>query len=103
MDAGAKNLNHGEESPLSRTGVLRAAFDGFLEDATFHADPFFGLRIPQHVPGIPNEGLDPRRAWADGATYDTAAKSLAARFEANFATFADRVGDDVRRAAIHAA
>jgi len=66
-------------------------------------DPFFGLRIPHHVPGIPDEVLDPRRPWADGAAYDTAACALAGRFEANFATFADLVGDDVRRAAIHAA
>ncbi len=83
--------------------LLRAALDGALQAATFHADPFFGLRIPQHVPGIPDEVLDPRRAWADGAAYNTAAGALAARFEANFATFADLVGDEVRRAAIHAA
>jgi phosphoenolpyruvate carboxykinase (ATP) len=83
--------------------LLRAALDGALQEATFQPEPFFGLRIPQHVRGIPDEVLDPRRAWADGAAYDTAAAALAARFEANFATFADLVGDDVRRAAIHAA
>jgi phosphoenolpyruvate carboxykinase (ATP) len=83
--------------------LLRAALDGALQEAAFHPEPFFGLRIPQHVRGIPDEVLDPRRAWADGAAYDTAAAALAARFEANFATFADLVGDDVRRAAIHAA
>jgi len=83
--------------------LLRAVLDGSLNHAKFHADPFFGLMIPQDVPGIPNEVLDPRQAWADKAAYDRTAADLVARFEKNFETFAGVVGEDVKAAAIRAA
>ncbi len=83
--------------------LLRAALAGELDNATYRRDPFFGLAIPEHVPGVPDEVLDPRAAWPDRAAYDTAAAALVKRFEANFASFADLVGDDVKAAAIRAA
>ena len=83
--------------------LLRAALDGTLQNANFHPDPFFGLMIPRDVPGIPNEVLDPRLAWADRDAYDRTARDLVARFEANFDTFAGNVGDDVKAVAIRAA
>jgi phosphoenolpyruvate carboxykinase (ATP) len=83
--------------------LLRAALDGSLAKATYRRDPFFGLMIPQHVPGIPDDVLDPRRSWADKAAYDRTAKELVARFEENFASFEAGVGDDVRAVAIRAA
>jgi phosphoenolpyruvate carboxykinase (ATP) len=69
----------------------------------FHKEPYFGLSIPAHVPGIPDEVLDPRRSWADKPAYDKMAKQLVERFEANFAAFEAGVGDDVKAAAIRAA
>jgi phosphoenolpyruvate carboxykinase (ATP) len=83
--------------------LLRAVLDGSLNDAEFGADPFFGLMIPRDVLGIPNEVLDPRKSWADPAAYDAQASDLVARFEANFASFAGLVGDEVRAAAIRKA
>ena len=83
--------------------LLRAALDGSLLNARFKRDPFFGLSFPEHVPGIPDEVLDPRRTWADKAAYDAMARHLVARFEENFANFEGGVGDDVRAAAIRAA
>ena len=83
--------------------LLRAVLDGSLQNAQFHADPFFGLLIPRDVPGIPNEVLDPRLAWADKAAYDRTARDLVGRFEKNFETFAGAVGEDVKAAAIRAA
>ena len=83
--------------------LLNAALDGSLRNAEFRTDPFFGLSIPLNVPGVPNEVLDPREAWADKNAYDIAARDLVKRFVANFDTFADVVGDDVKAAAIKAA
>jgi phosphoenolpyruvate carboxykinase (ATP) len=80
--------------------LLRAVLDGSLTSAHFTPDPFFGLMIPRDVAGIPNEVLDPRRAWADTAAYDATAADLVARFEANFATFADGVSAEVNAAAV---
>ena len=77
--------------------------DGSLQGARYVQDPHFGLMMPQDVPGIPNEVLDPRQAWADKAAYDEAARKLVGLFEANFATFQGKVSDDVKAAAIRAA
>ncbi|MEJ0018552.1 MAG: phosphoenolpyruvate carboxykinase [Acetobacteraceae bacterium] len=83
--------------------LLRAALDGSLARTTFRKERFFGLSIPEHVPGVPDEVLDPREAWADKAAYDRMAKDLIGRFEKNFAGFEAGVGDDVRAAAIRVA
>lgn len=83
--------------------LLRGALDGSLTKMEFHKEPFFGLSIPAHVPGIPDEVLDPRQSWADKSAYDRMAKHLIERFEANFATFEAGVGDDVKAVAIRPA
>ncbi len=83
--------------------LLDAALDGSLARTRFRQDRFFGLAIPESVPGIPAEVLDPRQSWADKAAYDRMAQELVSRFEANFQTFRDAVGEDVRAAAIRAA
>ena len=82
--------------------LLRAVLDGTLKNASFAPDPIFGLMVPRDIDGIPNEVLDPRRAWADPAAYDATARDLAHRFVANFETFKDGVDDAVRAAAIRA-
>ena len=83
--------------------LLRGALDGSLTKMQFRKEPFFGLEIPAHVPGIPDEVLDPRQAWADKAAYDRMAEHLTQRFEDNFSTFEAGVGDDVRAVAIRVA
>jgi phosphoenolpyruvate carboxykinase (ATP) len=83
--------------------LLRAALDGSLLRARFHKDRFFGLSIPEAVPGVPPEVLDPRQSWSDKAAYDRTAAELVARFEKNFASFEGGVGDEVKAAAIRAA
>jgi phosphoenolpyruvate carboxykinase (ATP) len=94
----------GQRMSITHTrGLLRAVLDGSLNDAQFHADPFFGLMIPRGVAGIPDEVLDPRLAWADRDAYDRAAADLVARFEKNFEAFAGMVGEDVRAASIRRA
>ena len=82
--------------------LLSAALDGSLAKVSFRPDRFFGLMIPQSVPGIPDHILDPREAWADKAAYDQAASDLLARFEKNFSSFATHVGDDVLAVALKA-
>ncbi|MFN9092290.1 MAG: hypothetical protein ACK5V0_12525 [Alphaproteobacteria bacterium] len=52
---------------------------------------------------MPSVLLYPRVTWSDKAAYDRTARELVARFEANFATYADAVGADVKAAAIRAA
>jgi phosphoenolpyruvate carboxykinase (ATP) len=83
--------------------LLRAALDGSLARARFRKDRFFGLSIPEHVPGVPAEVLDPREAWADKDAYDRMATDLIGRFEKNFAAYEAGVGEEVRAAAIRTA
>jgi phosphoenolpyruvate carboxykinase (ATP) len=82
--------------------LLGRALDGSLSGMEFQTEPYFGLSIPAHVPGIPDEVLNPRQAWADKDAYDRTAKNLIARFEENFRTFEAHVGDDVKAIAIKA-
>lgn len=94
----------GKRMSIAHTrALLRAALAGELDNASYRTDPFFGLAIPEHVNGVPDEVLDPRSAWADKAAYDEAAKELVQRFIENFASFAEHVDEDVKAAAIKAA
>ncbi len=94
----------GQRMSIKHTrALLRAALDDSLTKTAFRKEPFFGLAIPEHVPGIPGEVLDPRQSWTDKAAYDRMAKQLIQRFEENFADFEAGVGDDVKAVAIRAA
>ncbi|MGC8532373.1 MAG: phosphoenolpyruvate carboxykinase [Acidiphilium sp.] len=83
--------------------LLNAALSGALDRGEFRRDPVFGLMVPVAVEGVPSAILDPRQSWPDPAAYDRMAADLVARFEANFASFADLVDDRVREAAIRSA
>jgi phosphoenolpyruvate carboxykinase (ATP) len=83
--------------------LVNAALDGSLARARFRSEPFFGLAIPEAVPGIPPEVLDPRQGWGDKAGYDRMARELVHRFQTNFAQFENAVGDEVRAVAIREA
>ncbi|WP_434480960.1 phosphoenolpyruvate carboxykinase (ATP) [Gemmatimonas sp.] len=71
--------------------MVRAALDGSLATAEFNADPIFGLHLPKSVAGVPDEVLNPRGTWANGAEYDTQATKLAGMFRENIKKFGDAV------------
>jgi phosphoenolpyruvate carboxykinase (ATP) len=76
--------------------MVNAAVDGRLNGVPTTTEPFFGLAIPQAVPGVPDEVLDPRRAWSDSAAYDAQAKRLAGLFAENFTQYEAAATPDVR-------
>ena len=47
------------------------------------------LNIPLHVPGVPDEVLQPNKTWSDQEEYDAKAKELANKFRENFKKFKD--------------
>ena len=67
--------------------MIHAVLDGSLNDAKIRTDPVFGLAIPQAIPAVPGDVLDPRGTWSDSAAYDTQAKKLAEMFRNNFEKF----------------
>ena len=79
--------------------LLNAALDGSLNDVKFVVDSRFGFEIPQSCEGVPEEILNPRDTWGDGAEYDAAANRLAEMFGENFSQFAEGVSPDVFAAA----
>jgi phosphoenolpyruvate carboxykinase (ATP) len=67
--------------------MVQAALNGDLDAARTRTDPVFGLAVPQAIPGVPAEVLEPRGTWTDPAAYDVQAKKLAAMFRGNFEKF----------------
>ncbi|HJS42343.1 MAG TPA: phosphoenolpyruvate carboxykinase (ATP) [Gemmatimonadales bacterium] len=78
--------------------MIRAALAGQLDRVPTRCEPVFGLGVPQHVPGVSDEILDPRATWQDPAAYDAQARKLAALFRKNFEQFAESVSEGVRAA-----
>jgi phosphoenolpyruvate carboxykinase (ATP) len=80
--------------------MVNAAIEGKLNGVGYRSEPFFGLEVPQSVPDVPSEVLDPRAMWSDKAAYDAQAKKLAGRFAENFKKFEAGVSEAVRKIAI---
>ncbi|MBJ6727853.1 phosphoenolpyruvate carboxykinase (ATP) [Geomesophilobacter sediminis] len=75
--------------------LVNAALDGTLAAAEYQTDPVFGLNIPMACPGVPQEVLSPRNAWADKSAYDAAAQRLVEMFRKNFEQFKANVTPEV--------
>lgn len=67
--------------------AIAAALTGALDRVTFYRHPIFKILIPESVPGVPSEILNPRNAWQDRDAYDRQAKYLAKLFVENFKRF----------------
>jgi phosphoenolpyruvate carboxykinase (ATP) len=78
--------------------MVEAALNGEVDAVRTHEDPVFGLRVPDHVRGVPDEVLRPRQTWEHPAQYDTQAEKLAGMFRENFRKFEDSVTAEVRNA-----
>jgi phosphoenolpyruvate carboxykinase (ATP) len=57
--------------------------------------PVLNLEYPVTCPGVPEEILDPLKAWADPEAYETQAKELARMFVENFEAFSGEVPPEV--------
>ncbi len=78
----------GARMRLSHTRtMINAVLHGDLHSAPLTTDPVFGLNVPKHIAGVPDEVLNPRNTWSDKTAYDAQAKKLASMFRENFAKF----------------
>ncbi|PJF39828.1 MAG: phosphoenolpyruvate carboxykinase (ATP) [Phototrophicales bacterium] len=84
--------------PITRR-IVNAALAGELNDVEYFTEPFFGLAIPTHIEGVPDEILNPRNTWANPDDYDQKAAQLAEMFRRNFKQFEDRASEAVLSAA----
>ncbi|MBD8006048.1 phosphoenolpyruvate carboxykinase (ATP) [Bacillus norwichensis] len=67
--------------------MVQAALNGELDNAETTKDEVFGLSIPLHVPGVPDEVLQPIKTWDNEEAYKAKAKELADKFNNNFKKF----------------
>lgn len=80
----------GSRMKLSYTrSMVQAALNGELNHIETDKDEIFGLEVPLHVPGVPDEVLQPSKTWADKAAYAAKATELARKFHENFNKFAN--------------
>ena len=63
--------------------MLKAAFDGSLDQVNYEAHDVFGVAMPTSCPGVPSDVLNPRNTWADPKEYDAAALALQTKFLTN--------------------
>ncbi len=89
----------GERMQLSYTrAMVHAALEGELNTIETIKDETFGLNIPAHVPGVPDEVLVPRNAWGNADGYDAEAQKLAMSFHENFKKFEKQASDEIKAA-----
>lgn len=67
--------------------MIQAALSGELAKAETAKHDIFGLEVPRHVPGVPDEVLMPEQTWADKDLYKAKAIELANEFKENFKKF----------------
>ena len=67
--------------------MVSAAVKGELEPVRFYPHPIFKILIPERVPGVESEILEPQKTWSDAIAYEQQAKALARRFVENFQQF----------------
>ncbi|MEP7218488.1 MAG: phosphoenolpyruvate carboxykinase [Bacteroidota bacterium] len=79
--------------------MINAALSGALNNVEYREDPIFGLQVPVHVDGVPDEVLIPRNTWANPDEYDDKAYDLAQKFNDNFQKYADGTPDEIKAAA----
>lgn len=89
----------GSRMKLSYTrAMISAAINGELDSVEYFETPFFRLRVPAEVPGVPSEILNPRDTWQDKDTYDRKAMELAEKFIRNFEKYADFADKEIKAA-----
>jgi phosphoenolpyruvate carboxykinase (ATP) len=86
----------GERIRLRYTrAMITAALEGKLDHANYTTHDVFGLAMPTHCPGVPDELLNPRNTWADSSAYDAKAQELAEKFIRNFERFSEYANEEI--------
>lgn len=80
-------------------GIIDAILDGSIDKAPTKTIPMFSFVVPTELPGVDSGILDPRDTYKDASEWQKKAEDLAARFQKNFAKFAEFDKDGVLKAA----
>ncbi len=80
--------------PLTRA-MISAVLSGALDHVETHTHSIFQVEIPNEVPGVPQEVLNPELSWSDQSAYKEEAVQLAQKFVENFKKYVDSVSREV--------
>ena len=69
--------------------IIDAIMEGSIDEAETAELPYFGLHVPQSLPGVDDGILNPQDTYEDKAEWDRKACDLADRFITNFNKFTD--------------
>lgn len=75
--------------------MISAALNGELNDVSYIEHPIFKLSMPTTCPNVPDQVLNPKQTWSDGAAYDAKAEELATSFKKNFEKFEDYANAEI--------
>ena len=95
---GSAGVGHRFDLRYTRA-IIDAILEGDLVDARYENDAVLGLAMPDAVPNVPTDVLNPRNSWSDKDAYDATAQKLAGMFVKNFEKFADRASEEILSAA----
>ncbi len=80
----------GKRISLKETrAIIDAILNGDIDRAPTTTVPIFQLAVPQALPGVSTELLDPRNSYGDASQWQQKACDLAQRFIDNFAQYTD--------------
>lgn len=86
----------GKRMKLSFTrAMITAAMQDQLNDVEYVNHPVFGFAVPQSVPNVPSEVLNPRDTWANKEEYDATANKLAKAFLTSFEAYQSYANDEI--------
>ena len=75
--------------------IIKAILTGGLDKTQYKTDSVFGFGIPQNIPGVPVEVLDPSFGWSSKADYDKTLSELATKFAENFKRFEEGMDPEI--------
>jgi len=87
----------GQRCPLKYTrAILNAIHDGSLAKAKYENFDVFNLNVPTKCAGVPDEILNPAKAWQGSADeFKSEIRTLASLFVKNFDKYKDQASKDV--------
>ncbi|HRP90870.1 MAG TPA: phosphoenolpyruvate carboxykinase (ATP) [Edaphocola sp.] len=79
--------------------MITAAMNGSLNNIAYNQHNIFGVLIPEAVPEVPTEILNPQNTWENKEEYITTALKLAKMFVDNFEQYASEASEETLAAA----
>jgi phosphoenolpyruvate carboxykinase (ATP) len=83
---GAYGVGNRIDLPVTRR-MLTAILEGELDNVNFIPDSNFKILVPENVPEVDSNILNPRNTWDDKEAYDSKTKELIKLFKNNFTQY----------------